>query len=347
VSDNALRRLAVTIAMGAALLVPLAISDFYRTELAAAAILGILVLSLVLLTGFVGQISFCQYSFAAIGAFTVGSLVGGHHWSYWLALVVGVAFAALVGVLVAIPALRLRGLFLAILTVAVALFFDRYLLAPGTWDSFSGGLEPWRVGRPAFFGARLEGSYAFYLFTLGAFTAMSWLVWNLRRGKTGRILRAIRESEIAAAMMGVDVTLWKLLAFGVSAGLAGLAGGLLAAAVGSVSPPSFDFLHSVQIAALATVMGVGSVAAAAAGGFFLVALPEFLRHTPLSADYFPLIVGAALVIQLVFAPEGAVVRTGRDLRHLLGRRPAEPTTEELPPVSAPKRPRRRQKVGAR
>jgi branched-chain amino acid transport system permease protein len=319
-TDTALRRTAVGVALVVAIVVPLAISDFYLSELADAAILGILVLSLVLLTGFVGQISFCQYSFAAIGAFTVGSLVGGHHWSFWLALVVGVAFASFVGVLVAIPALRLRGLFLAILTVAVALFFDRYLLAAGTWDSFSGGLSPWEVGRPGFLGAGLSGSYAFYVFTLGAFTLVSYLVWNLRRGKTGRVLRAIRSSEVASSTIGIDVTAWKLMAFGTSAGIAGLAGGLLAAAVGSVSPPSFDFLHSVQIAALATVMGVGSVASAAAGGFFLIALPELLRHTPLSSDYFPLIVGAALVLQLQFAPEGAVVRTATDVRHLLGRK---------------------------
>jgi branched-chain amino acid transport system permease protein len=340
-TDAAVRRGTVVAVLAVAIAVPLTISDFYRSELADAAILGILVLSLVLLTGFVGQISFCQYSFAALGAFTVGSLVGGHHWSFWLALLVGVAFASFVGVLVAIPALRLRGLFLAILTVAVALFFDRYLLAPGTWDSFSGGLQPWEVGRPAFLGIHLEGSYAFYLFTLGAFTVASVLVWNLRQGKTGRVLRAIRESEIAAATMGVDVTAWKLLAFGVSAGLAGLAGGLLAAAVGSVSPPSFDFLHSVQIAALATVMGVGSVASAAAGGFFLIALPELLHHTPLSADYFPLIVGAALVLQLQFAPEGAVVKAAADIRHLMHRQRSAP-----PPRNRPK-PRTRQPVGTR
>src|SRR5207237_5359487 len=102
-SEAALRRTATFVALVVAILLPLAISDFYRTELAGAAILGIVVLSLVLLTGFVGQISFCQYSFAAIGAFTVGSLVSGHHWSYWLALLVGAAFSAFVGVLVAIP----------------------------------------------------------------------------------------------------------------------------------------------------------------------------------------------------------------------------------------------------
>src|SRR5205814_3374 len=139
------------------------------------------------------------------------------------------------------------GLFLAILTVAVALFFDRFLLAPGTWDAFSGGVEPWRPPRPSIAGIGLGGSYTFYLFVLAVFLVTTLLVWNLRRGKVGRVLQAIRGSELAAATMGLDLTVWKLAAFGVSAGLAGLAGGLSAVAVGSVSAGSYDFLHSVSV----------------------------------------------------------------------------------------------------
>ena len=240
-------------------------SSFFQGLAADAFIAGIVVLSLVVLTGLVGQISFCQYSFAAVGAFTVGSLVAGHHWSFWLAMPLGVIGAAIVGALVGIPALRLSGLFLTILTVAVALFFDRFLLAPGTWDSFSGGISPWKVGRPSLFGLHLDGAYTFFVFVLVVFLLLCAAVWNLRVGKTGRVLRGIRDSEIAASTMGLDLTAWKLAAFGVSAAIAGLAGGLLATSVGSVSPPSFDLLHSLQIAAIVTVMGPGSVASAAAG----------------------------------------------------------------------------------
>jgi len=321
-----LRRGTVVVALVLAVVVPLLLSDYYQFEASEIAVLAILALSLVLITGFVGQISFCQYSFAAIGAFTVGSLSGGHHWSYWLALVVAVAFSAVVGILVGIPALRLSGLFLAILTVAVALFFDRFLLAPGTWDSFSGGLEPWRIGRPSFFGIKLDGPYAFYLFTLGAFAVVAWLVWNLRIGKTGRVLRAIRGSEIAASMIGIDVTLWKLAAFGLSAGLAGLAGGLLAADIGAVSPPSFDFLHSVTIAAIVTVMGVESIGSAAVGALALIGGPELLTHTPISPDYFQLIVGVVLIVQLVFAPQGVVAKTAEDVKKLIAKRGGDHTS---------------------
>ena len=186
-------------------------------------------LSLVVLTGLVGQVSFCQYSFAAIGAFTVGSLVGGHGWSYWPALALGVAAS-----IVRRRARRDPG------AAAVRVSSSRSSRSRSRCSSttscsrrergtrFSGGISSWTLGRPSFLGASLNGAYAFYLFTLGVFLLAALAVWNLSRSKTGRVLRAIRNSEIAAATSGVNLTAWKLAAFGVSAGLAGLAGGLLA-----------------------------------------------------------------------------------------------------------------------
>jgi branched-chain amino acid transport system permease protein len=306
-ADNPpVRRTVVSTAIGLGILVPLLLSSYYQSLAAYSLIIGMIVLSLVVLTGLVGQISFCQYSFAAIGAFTVGSLVGGHGWSFWPALVLGVIFSIGVGILVAIPALRLSGLFLAILTIAVALFFDKFLLAPGTWDSFSGGISSWTVGRPSFLGISLEGAYAFYLFTLAVFLVAVLAVWNLSRSKTGRILRAIRNSEIAAATSGVNLTAWKLAAFGVSAGLAGLAGGLLAVGIGSVSAGAYGFQQSLSVAAIAIVVGVRSVAAGAVGGVFLIFGPELMTHTPLSTLWFPLIVGSVLILQVILTPQGVV-----------------------------------------
>ena len=306
-SDNPpIRRAVVGAAIGLGILVPLLLSSYYQSLAAYSLIIGLIVLSLVVLTGLVGQVSFCQYSFAAIGAFTVGSLVGGHGWSFWPALVLGVVASIVVGVLVGIPALRLSGVVMAILTIAVALFFDRFLLAPGTWDGFSGGISSWTLGRPSFLGISLAGSYAFYLFTLAVFLLAALAVWNLSRSKTGRVLRAIRNSEIAAATSGVNLTAWKLAAFGVSAGLAGLAGGLLAAGIGSVSPGAYSFQQSLAVVAIAIVVGVRSVGAAAVGGIFLIFGPELLTHTPLSTLWFPLIVGAILIVQVILTPQGVV-----------------------------------------
>jgi branched-subunit amino acid ABC-type transport system permease component len=301
------RRGVVSAGIAVGILAPLGFSDYSRYLAAEALIVGLIVLSLVILTGLVGQISFCQYSFAAIGACSVGSLVNGHGWSFWPALAVGVAASIVVGMLVGIPALRLSGLFLGILTIAVALFFDNFLLAPGTWSSFSGGISAWTVNRPSFFGASLNGSYAFYVFTLVVFLAATLAVWNLSRSKTGRVLRAIRNSEVAAATNGINLTAWKLAAFGVSAGLAGLAGGLLAPLIGSVSVGAFGFQQSLTVVAIAIVVGVRSVGAGVVGGLFLVFGPELLSsQLRIDASWFPLITGVVLIVQVLVTPQGLV-----------------------------------------
>jgi branched-chain amino acid transport system permease protein len=120
------------------------------------------------------------------------------------------------------------------------------------------------------------------------------------------VLRAIRNSEIAAATSGVNLTAWKLAAFGVSAGLAGLAGGLLAAGIGSVSAGAYTLQQSLAVVAIAIVVGVRSVGAAAVGGILLIFGPELLTHTPLSTQWFPLIVGSILIVQVILTPQGIV-----------------------------------------
>lgn len=298
---------------------------------AATALLG---LSLVLLTGLVGQVSFCQYSFAALGAFTVASLVVGHHVNFWLAAVLGIAFAGVGGVLVGLPALRLRGLLLAVLTVMVALFVDVTLLAPGTWDGFSGGVNGWPlIPYPSLFGHQLD-SYTFYLFTLAVFALAALLVWNLRNGKTGRVLRAVRDSDVASSTLGINVAAWKLTAFGVSAAIAGLAGALQAVADGSASAGSqsaYSFQWSVALVATITVFGASSIFSAAVAGFFIVFGQQFLDKIPgLSHQWFSLILGGILILQLVFNPDGVVVKTQRDIRHLLQRRSQRSTSLPVP-----------------
>lgn len=307
-------------AVAAAVAVPGVLSDYYRGLAADAGVAGILVLSLVLLAGYVGQVSFCQYSFAALGALTVGALSDGQGWSVWAALPLGVLFAAVAGVLVGVPALRLSGLYLAVLTIAVALLFDRFVLAPGTWDAFTGGITGWRPSRPSILGASLSGEYPYYLFVLGVLLLLVLLMWNLSRGKSGRVFRAVRDAEVAAATLGFNLTAWKLSAFALSAGLAGLAGGLGAVRIGSVSSSSYDFQLSVQLVAVATVMGLTSIASAPLGGVVIVFGMVVLDKTPLSTQAFPLVIGIALVAQLVLAPEGVVTKTQADLRRLLGRR---------------------------
>ena len=323
------RRTMVAAGIALALILPALLSPFDQDQAALASITAILVVSVVVLSGYVGQVSFCQFSFAAIGAFTTGALVDGQGWSFWLAMPVGVIAAALVGVLVGIPALRLTGLLLAVLTIAVALLFDRFLLTADTWPAFSGGSTGWHPHKPSFLGMPLTGEYGFFLFCFAAFLLVVLLVWNLRCGKAGRVLRALRDSELAASTMGLNVTAWKLAAFGLSAAIAGFAGCLLAVANESVSAGSYDFLHSVQLVAIATVWGVGVLTAAALGGAFFVYGQELLARTPLSASWFPLILGAALVLQLVYSPDGIIPKAAQDIGHAMrrGRPPLAPPAD--------------------
>jgi len=335
-SPARLRRILVVVGIALAATVPW-FFDFSIQGLATtAACTALLALSLVLLTGMVGQVSFCQFSFAALGAFTVGSLVVGHNVSFWLAAPLGTAFAGVGGVLVGIPALRLRGLLLAVLTVAVALFVDVSLLSPGTWDAFTGGSSAWtNIPHPSIFGHELD-SYQLFLFTFAVFLGAALLVWNLRNGKTGRVLRAVRDSEVASATLGLNVAGWKLTAFGVSAAMAGLAGALMAVAASSAaggSQSSYSFQYSVALVATITVFGSSSILAAAATGFFIVFGTWLLDLTPLSHQWFNLVLGAILIVQLLFSPDGAVVKTERDVVHLLHRLAAKRRAAPVPAAS--------------
>jgi branched-chain amino acid transport system permease protein len=164
------------------------------------------------------------------------------------------------------------------------------------------------------------------------------VVWNLRTGKTGRVLRAVRDSEVASSTLGLNVAGWKLAAFGTSAGLAGLAGALKAVADASVSGGSqsaYSFQNSVALVATITVFGAASIFSAAIAGFFVIFAQQLLDMLPgVSHNWFPLFLGAILIVQLVFNPDGVVVKTQRDIAHLLrggaGRSPgvAVPVTSE-------------------
>ena len=272
----------------------------YRAFATQSAVDGLLVLSLVVLTGFVGQVSFVQAELAGFGALSAGWLVTRLHWSFWFAMPVAVAATVAVGVVVGLPALRLRGLILGVVTIALALMFDSFVF---TSKPFA---HPSRVARPALFGWKLTDDRATFAFCLAVFVIVAFLVENLRRSKTGRMFAAIRDSEMAARTAGIDVTRYKLLAFGISAGLAGLSGTLLLLSIGTADGSSFTLLNSISQAAVIVLMGAGYVVSAFAGGVFLVWGSEILRKFDVPVQYFDVVLGGLLVLQLIMAPEGVV-----------------------------------------
>src|SRR6266850_5593109 len=225
------------------------------------------------------------------------------------------AFA--LGILVGLPALRLRGITLAIVTLGIALVFDRYVFQDHIFEWFTGGSGGWSVDGAEILGIRVDSSghlLAAYEILLALFCIAALLMVNLHQSGAGRRFRAIRDSELAAATMGVNLTRYKLLAFGLSAAIAGLGGSFYPLVAGTVSPQPFWLFTSLQFAAIAVLMGVRYVPAAALGGAFMAFVPDVLtrfghgtlfgHQYEISYDWFQIAVGVLLILQLILLPDG-------------------------------------------
>lgn len=298
--------------------IPVGFDVGFRFDAALAVIWAFGLLSLVLLTGYVGQISLCQATFAGVGAYATGMMVSTFHVDYMAAIAVGVFGAFTLGVIVGLPALRLHGITLAIVTLGIALVFDRYVFQDHAFEWFTGGTGGWRVGTATMFGMQMDSSshlMAAYIVLLALFILVALLMVNLHQSGAGRRFRAIRDSELAAATMGVNLTRYKLLAFGLSAAIAGLGGSFYPLVAGSVSPQPFWLFTSLQFAAIAVLMGVCYVPAAALGGAFMAFVPDVLTRFghgtlfgryayDISYDWFQIAVGVLLIVQLIMLPDG-------------------------------------------
>jgi branched-chain amino acid transport system permease protein len=289
----------------------------FQFDAALAVVWGFGILSLVLLTGYVGQVSLCQATFAGVGAYAAGMMVSTFHANYLVAVAVAVVAAFALGVVVGLPALRLSGITLAIVTLGIALVFDRYVFQDAAFAWFTGGSGGWRVDGARMFGFQMDSSkhlLAAYVLLVGLFCLVALLMVNLHESGAGRRFRAIRDSELAASTMGVNLTRYKLLAFGMSAAIAGLGGSFYPLVAGSVSPQPFWLFTSLQLAAIAVLMGVRYVPAAALGGVFMAFVPDVLtrfghgtfrgQSYDISFDWFQIAVGVLLVVQLILLPDG-------------------------------------------
>jgi ABC-type branched-subunit amino acid transport system permease subunit len=327
-SRLAFRVLATLVAFAVLARIPAGFDVGFKFDAALAVIWAFGLLSLVLLTGYVGQISLCQATFAGIGAYMAGMLVATLHVDYMLAVAGGVAAAFVLGVLVGLPALRLRGITLAIVTLGIALVFDRYVFQDHAFEWFTGGTAGWRVDHATIFGLQVDSSkhlMGAYLVLLALFCVVALLMVNLHDSGAGRRFRAIRDSELSAATMGVNLTRYKLLAFGLSAAMAGLGGAFYPLVAGSVSPQPFWLFTSLQFAAIAVLMGVRYVPAAALGGVFMAVVPDvltrfghgtFMGHAyEISYDWFQLAVGLLLIVQLILLPDGVWGDIRRRVHH--------------------------------
>ncbi len=287
---------------------PALLDRFFLLQLTFVCIYAVVGVGLMLLSGYTGQISLGHAAFFAVGAYTETVLLS-HGWPFLLTLPAAGAAAALAGIVIGIPALRLSGIYLAIATLAFGYIVEEIL---ARWESVTGGgagliVDPIRV-----FGADLTGGWKFYYLCLAVAVAVMLLAINLLRSPMGRAMIAIRDSEIAAQSLGVHLARTKTTVFAVSAGFTGLAGALNAHALGYISPEAFTILLSVEFLLMIVVGGLGSLHGAVFGAVFVIVLPQLVKiardslppavaaQTGLEAAVFGLVV----VLFMLFEPLG-------------------------------------------
>jgi branched-chain amino acid transport system permease protein len=242
----------------------------YLVDFSLVLIFGLCGLSLMVLVGYTGLVSLGHAAFLGIGAYShvYFSQDLGVPWIVSVALAVMVTAAA--GVLVGLPALRMTGLYLAIATLAFALIIQEVFTRG---DSITGGLKGKVVERPVILGYELHDETAFYLLCLGFLISGLWLTRNLLRAPVGRAFMAVRDSEIAAQSIGINLAFYKVMAFGYSAAMMGVAGALFAHKVGFLAPDIFTVLLSIQFLLMVVVGGLGSLHGAIFGAIFVALLP--------------------------------------------------------------------------
>jgi branched-chain amino acid transport system permease protein len=309
--------------------IPRFISDFRAREFAIAGMYFIALLGLAILTGYSGQISLGHGAFMAIGGYTTAILsvdgVFGHEVrDLWTIPIAGVV-AGIAGLMVGVPALRLSGLYLALITFGIAVSFPQL---PKKFDGFFGGTTGKILDLvKAPFGLDATPNDWLYYLTWGIALVLLAAAWALLRGKTGRALQAIRDSEVAAASSGVNLALYKTLAFGISAFYAGVAGSLYAISNAYVNPDVFPILLSIYLVVGLAVGGLGSLLGLIAGAALIYFLQNhadtvarWINHLPaLEVDPrkpgIPSVVfGAVLIVVMLLLPTGA----GGLLRKLFG-----------------------------
>lgn len=271
----------------------------------------ILAVGLDLVSGYCGQFSFAQGAFYGIGAYTTAIMSRDLGTSFWVNLPAGIAVAGLFGLILGVPALRLKGHFLAIVTIA---FQTIVYLTISQWTSFTGGqtgLAVPPVGPVSLFGVTLFeiGSLrSYYWLTLGVAVVALAVAWRFLKSRLGREWIAIRDDETLAAAVGLDTTRGKLTAFVASAALAGAAGVVTAHALRGVTPDDFTIWISATVVAMMVVGGKGTFIGPILGAALLTAMPEFLGRF---AEYKMFIFGVLLVVTVTLLPEGIVGRIRR------------------------------------
>ena len=291
------------VVLGLLILAPLVVKNFIIFQLTMLLIYGLAVLALNILTGGSGQFSLGQSAFYAVGAYTSAILMETYNVNYVLTLPISGILCFGFGFLFGLPALRLSGVYLALATFALATAMPQ-LLKLNFLEPWTGGVQGLVVTKPdAPFGLPMSQDMWLYYFTLVITIAIYIASVNLLRSRSGRAFMAIRDNEIAASAMGVDVALYKTLAFGVSAGITGVAGSLGAIVVQFVAPDSYTITLAIQLFLGMVVGGVGWLPGSIVGAAFIIFVPNMAESV--SKGLSGAVFGVLLFIVIYLVPHGA------------------------------------------
>ena len=270
-------------------------------------VVAVILLSITVLTGMSGQISLCQASFAAIGAFTAGQLATHFGTAVLVGAVAGGALAAVVGVLISLPGLRLGGIALALFTLSFALLGDNVLFQYSWSGNGASGLV---VPRPLVAGLSFAGNGAFFFLSLIVLAIASGAVWLIQHGTIGEELAALRSTEVGSASVGINVRRMRIIAFALSAALAGIGGALYASLQQTVSPSDFNYEFSLIFIVIVATIGVYSITGAIAAGLAYTVIQELISNLPSRFGGLLAVIFGLAAVTYVRHPEG-VVEYGR------------------------------------
>jgi branched-chain amino acid transport system permease protein len=281
-------------------ILPAMLPGFLVFQFSIALTYAIAILGLNLIMGFNGQISLAQGVFFAVGGYVVAILMTRYGFSFWAAMPPAVIASAVVGVVIGVPALRLQGLQLAIITLMLAAVVPPLILRMEPLTKGTQGLALTAPQVPAWL-PMSQDAYLYYICLAGACLGIV-VMQKLVQGETGRRLRSVRDNPLIAEAFGVDIARTKVAAFAVSAGFAGFAGGLFALVNAFVSPDSFALFKSFEFVAGAIIGGITSISGAFIGAIIVVFLPEFSAGISLAMA--GIIYGAVLLLMMLVAREG-------------------------------------------
>jgi branched-chain amino acid transport system permease protein len=312
-----------------ALVLPVLLNEARLGNVTSGLVYGTIALTLVVLTGWSGQISLAQFSFVGVGAFTAGHISASNGAGFFWAAIVGALIAVPMGLAVGLPSLRLSGLYLALATMAFALTLDTMVFSR---TGISGGPTGMSVPRPSLFGFSFASTVRFYYLAAAVFALFALGAALLQRGPVGRRLQMIRDAPMAASTYGVNLTLTKLSVFALSGAAAAIGGAMFGALRRTVSPNDFAFSASLSLLLLVVLGGRALVGGAVVAGFvytlqILPGLSPYLRYIQLAVA-----VGVVYVAQYPDGPLTVAAHQSRLYADLLrslgqlGRRSSEPET---------------------